>query len=1159
MQSQRQWVSRGFKSAFWRAGAAAIVLALIALAGQAQTFRGAINGTVTDPSGAVIPNAQVKATETATGIDHNTVTTSDGQFSFQDIQLGLYKVTVTASGFPPFTVDKVEVVAGTIYTLPIKLSMQQQSTTVEVSAAALTLDTTTQTQSTTISSEIVQDVPLNGRDFTQLIALAPGYSGYSVGGYGSLNGTRPNQMNWQIDGVDNNDFWHNIPAVNQGGVSGIAGVVMPIDAVDEFSAQTQSGAEAGRNAGGTVNLVLKAGGNEIHGSAYYYWRNEIFSDPSPFYAPDPAEGITKPPRLRNENYGFTVGGPIIKNKFFYFLGFEKQQYIIGLSGIATEPSTAWVNDALALLNTYHVAPSTISENMLGALCATCPNPGTAPGLWPTSGTASILNLPGTVSNFFSSSPSTGYSYNGVVKLDYNFNEKHHLSARMFNGQGSQTAPLGTSTALAVASSNLPYYFEKAPIHVQNYTLVLNSAYTPTLTNQILFGVNYFNQTFRDANSSFDTVAMGLDQSPDALINGKPILGAPNIAIVPPSGGGFEQVGITPPEGRNDITGMLADIVSYNRGKHQFRFGGEMRQGHVNEFYYRHSLGQFVFDGTQGPWAGTCLPANDPTQQCLNTLALADFLAGDVSSSSLTVGNAERTVTVNGLSFFGSDQWQVTRKLNVNLGLRWEYFGPLHNDSKDLAVFIPGKGLVVQGNGINSIFPPDKNNFAPRFGFAYQPTAKADLVVRGGIGVFYDQINMNPFLDYRPPNSAADGLEDNPAGPKPVSLYTQPICGFDAAGGYNWNAVQQSTCPDGVTPNATNSIYPGVTTCPTGNGCGANIYGIYSVGQNFRAPYIFNYNLQIEKSLGNAGIFQIGYVGSSAHKLSVMQNINQIPLVDAANSLLTPAQLQASRPFFSEYPNFGDINQLNSVGDSNYNSLQTTFKLRSWHGLTSQMSYTWGHELDTVSEYRGVIPLDSTNLKAEYGSGDYDTRNSFTASFVYDVPKVAAATNWTRYILNDWQLSSLLVFHGGQPFNITGNTNRPGLDITGNPFAGVSHTFSQANGGEEWVNPAVFCVPGATGCTGPTDPLGDLSRNKYYGPGFADVDFSIFKNFQIRERLRLQLRGEIFNMFNRINLASGAGSVGPGGFVTDTIGDFNGAPGIGPGEPRNAQLVAKIIF
>ncbi len=1100
-----------------RLGFVFLLTLVLAVSVNAQTFRGAINGTVTDPSGAAVAGAQVKATESATDIDHVTTSTSDGQFTFQDIPLGNYKVTVTAQGFPTYTVDKVPVVAGTIYTLNVSLTLQQQSTTVEVSAAALTLDTTTQTQNTTITSDVIQDVPLNGRDFTQLIAVAPGYAGYSVGGYGSLNGTRANQMNWQIDGVDNNDFWHNIPAVNQGGVSGIAGVVLPVDAIDEFSAQTQSGAEAGRNAGGTVNLALKSGGNTIHGTAYYYNRNEYYAAASPFFV---SSALTpKPPRLRNENYGFTVGGPIIKNKFFYFLGFEKQQYIIGLSGLATEPSTAWVDSALAVLNANGVTPSPISVNMLGALCASCPGASTTQGLWPTSGPASIANLPATTGNFFSSSPSTGYSYNGVVKLDYNFNEKHHLSARMFNGQGSQTAPLGTSTALAVASSNLPFYFEKAPLHVQNYTLVLNSAFSPRITNQILFGVNYFNQTFRDANASFDTKAMGLFQSPDALIKGNPILGAPNIAIIPPSGnGGFEQVGITPPEGRNDITGMLADIVSYSIGKHQFRFGGEMRQGHVNEFYFRHSLGNYVFDGSLGPWAGTCA-ATDAV--CQNKLALADFLAGNVSSANISVGNAERTVTVNAVSFFGADQWQVTRKLNINLGLRYEYFGPLHNDKKDLAVFIPGKGIVIQGNGIDSIFPPDRNNFAPRFGFAYNPTARNDLVIRGGIGVYFDQINMNPFLDYRPPNDAADGLEGNPAGPSPVSGYS--------AGGFTWQP--------GV------YIFPGVTTCASGDpatepSCANGPFGLYAVGQNFRAPYIYNYNLQVEKSLGSVGVFQIGYVGSSAHKLSVMQNINQAPLAGGP------------RPFATQYPAYGDINQLNSVGNSNYNSLQTTFRLRTWHGLNSQLAYTWSHQLDVVSAYRGVIPLDSSNLKAEYGNGDFDTRNSFSASVIYDVPKAAWARGWADRLVNGWQVSSLLIFHGGQPFNITGGTSRPGYDLLGDPFAGVSHSFSAANGGEQWVNPAVFV---------PTTGLGNLSRNKFYGPSFKDVDLSVIKNIPLTERLRIQLRAEMYNTFNRINLASGGGSVGGSGMITDTIGDFNGAPGLGPGEPFNMQLVAKIIF
>src|SRR5216683_2412537 len=316
---------------------AILVVLSLAVTANAQTFRGTINGTVTDPSGGVVPNAAVKATEAATGIDHSTVTTSEGAFAFQDIPLGFYKVTVTASGFPVYTVDKVEVSAGTIYTLSVKLTLQQPATTVEVSAAALTLDTTTATQNMTITSDVVQDMPLNGRDFTQLIGISPGYGGYSVGGFGSLNGTRPNQMNWQIDGVDNNDFWHNIPAVNQGGVSGIAGIILPVDAIDEFSAQTQSGPEAGRNAGGTVNVVTRSGGNELHGSVYYYNRNEYYAAHTPFL---PAG--SKSPPLRNENYGASLGGPIFKDKLFYFFNYEKQQFDIGLSGVATEPSTAWV-------------------------------------------------------------------------------------------------------------------------------------------------------------------------------------------------------------------------------------------------------------------------------------------------------------------------------------------------------------------------------------------------------------------------------------------------------------------------------------------------------------------------------------------------------------------------------------------------------------------------------------------------------------------------------------------------------------------------------------------------------------------------------------------------------------------------------------------------
>src|SRR5437763_13305047 len=493
-----------------------------------------------------------------------------------------------------------------------------------------------------------------------MIGVAPGFGGYNVGGFGSLNGTRPNQINWQINGVDNNDFWHNIPAINQGGVSGIAGTVLPIYATEEFSVQTSSGPEGGRNAGGTANIVLKSGTNDIHGSAYYYNRNEAFGDPSPVFVPAPG---TKAPRERNENYGFSAGGPIIKNKTFAFATYEKNDFVFGLSGIATEPSDAWVNQALAVLATHGVTESAASKTAIGTS-----------GFWPRSIIGSLPAAPG---NFFSPSAEFGYSYNGVARIDHQISDKHHLSLHAIIGQGNQTAPLGGSPALGTASSNLAYYFEVAPLHDGNYGAVLNSALSSRWTNQFLFGASYFNQLFHDNNTSFNTKTMGLFLSPDATNHGQYILGAPNIRIQ-----GFEQTGLTPPEGRSDLTLHFTDIVSYSVGKHQFRYGAEVRRGKLDVFYHRRGTGRFSFDGTQGPWFASCKGA-DPTKnigpagcqtlvtnnQLADAESLADFLAGDVASSTIVVGNPERFVHVNAFNAYIQDSFQVTKKLNLNYGLR----------------------------------------------------------------------------------------------------------------------------------------------------------------------------------------------------------------------------------------------------------------------------------------------------------------------------------------------------------------------------------------------------------------------------------------------------------------------------------------------------------
>ena len=254
---------------------------------SAQSFRGGLNGVITDQSGAAVPGAKIRATNDGTDAIHETVSSTSGAFSFQDLPLGTYTIAVNCAGFQTTKAVKVPIAAGVIYSLPVKLSVAQTATTVEVDASGVALDTTTPVQTTVLPVKTVQDIPMNGRDFTQMIGLAPGFAGYSLGGFGSVNGTRGNQVNWQIDGADNNDLWHNIPAVNQGGIENIAGVTLPIDSVEEFSLQTQSGAEIGRNPGGTVNLVTRSGTNTLHGSAYYYERNAALSVVSPFQEGNP--------------------------------------------------------------------------------------------------------------------------------------------------------------------------------------------------------------------------------------------------------------------------------------------------------------------------------------------------------------------------------------------------------------------------------------------------------------------------------------------------------------------------------------------------------------------------------------------------------------------------------------------------------------------------------------------------------------------------------------------------------------------------------------------------------------------------------------------------------------------------------------------------------
>jgi hypothetical protein len=1031
----------------------------------AQTFRGGITGVVTDASGATVPGAKIVLVETATGLTRSVDASSAGDFTFQDLPLGAYEVTVTQQGFQIIKFTGIAVEAGRVYNLPVKLQVASQAVEVQVTATAVAIDTSSATLTSVIPTKTLLNIPLNGRDFTQLLKLNPG-----VTPTGSVNGTRTNAIDWQIDGADNNDLWHNSAAVNQGGVSGVAGTLLPIDAIDQFSLQSNSNAESGRNSGGTLNLVIKSGTNDYHGSLYYFNRNDALAARNWFA--DPTAAV---PKLKNNQFGGSLGGPIWKDHTFFFLTYEEQLFIAGNNNTGTIPSTAWVNEGSAVLARYGVPVNPVSLNLLS--------------LWP-SGKDGAATTP----NYYSTGDNNYNSYNGIVKIDHNFNDRNNIAFRYFGGTGSQTAYVGSA---------LPDYYQVAPSRMHNFSLVYNTVISPRFTNQVLAGVNYFKQVFNDANTGFNPVSLGLNTG----VTDPSLSGAPDTLIT-----GFTEVGLTPPLGRIDTTGHIDDAMNYTWGNHQLRWGGEYRRARLDVFYDRNKRGAFTFDGTVGPWA-----KDDSVSTSLK--ALADFLAGDLAAdrAHITIGDLQRNYYINSGSFFVQDSWKMSPKLTLNYGLNWYYSSPPSDPTNRISTFLPSQGIVYTGHGIDTIYPRDLNNFAPRFGFAYQPNAGGKLVVRGGYGVFYQTPNMNYFGDNRPPNGGATGILSNPGSVAPV---------------YAASNADAFTIQYGVPVFGSSSIP-------------APPYGVFSVDQHFRTGYVQNFNLNTQYQINETTVLQLGYIGSVSYKLPVTLDINQIPL---------GAGTDIARPYYSQYPDFGAINQVESIGNAHYNGATVSLRSSSLKHFSLQLNYTYGHAIDDLSGTRGVIPQNSYDLRNDYGSSDYDVRHSFSGFISYTAPTPVKY----KLLLGGWQFNSLLTFYSGQPFTVTAGQdvslteeNNDRLNIIGDPFKNVPASIP--NQAVYWFNPAAFALaaPGTYGNEG---------RNALTGPPTYQVDFSVFKNTPINERFTAQLRVEMFNIFNTRDLSPANAGFGNGlGQVNTTLGVYNGAPGIGTGEPFNIQLALKLLF
>ena len=1094
------------RSAFTAMSLLFAVLITLTATGFSQTFRGGITGAVTDSSGAAVAGAQVIAVETATNTSYQSVSSSAGEFVFANVPLGSYTITVTASGFKTIKIEKIPVTAGSTYTLPVRLSVTSATEVVEVSANALAVDQDTDTQSTVLSEEELKDLPSNGRDYTQLIGQATGFGGLTTGGGGylfSINGTRSNSVNYQIEGTDNNDLWWNIPAVNQTGVNGIAGVLLPVDAIENYSFVSSGSTELGRNPGGTTNLTIRSGSNQLHGSAYYFNHNEAFQARNPF--------ADNTPETRNQHVGFSLGGAIKKDKSFFFLSAEKQWFLLGAAAATgVEPSTAYQTEALALLSKNNVAPDPVSAKLLSTL-------------WPADALTGAASASG---NYHSSGNVTGYSYNSIIKLDENLSSKDHLSVNWFAGNGTQTAPTGSA---------LPWYFENAPIHVQNYSVVYNRVVSPSIANQLAAGVSYFHQVFGDVNTNFDPNALGLD-------TGSTVAGAPYIKIGPTSGSsgglfssggsGFDPIGVTNPSGRTDGTGHLNDDLNWTVGAHQLHFGGEYRREEVYDFYRSNSRGSFFFDGSQGPWS------TDTSITDANVAYLADFLAGrpDTTYSNITWGDPTRTVKINTFALYAQDSWKVRKRLSVDYGIRYDYEGVPYTGKQDLSIFDPSltTGLAVVGKDVNKLYNNFVGAFSPRVGFAYRLDKSGQTVLHGGYGLYYDSIFLRELLYNTWLNNGGKfGPQFNPAGSNQVAA-ASAIGGTITANSPVFNSYQQALAGQGTV-------------------------SISTIDSNFRPSYTQTYNLNVQHSFAPNILAQIGYVGTKGTHLTGIYDINQAET--STQRAIDGKTLQQSRPYYSQFNNFGVINELRSNLSSNYNSLQATLNLVHYHGLTSQLGYTWSHALDYETGLLPYLPQDSKNERAEYGNSDYDVLHGLSGFLSYTLPGLDEYKRLTK----GWEINTGFNFHGGVPFTVASSSNPSGngegsdraqLQVA-NPFAGVSHaivTDSHGNKYVQWFSSTAF-KDAANGTYATT------RRNQFSNPGYYNFDLAVQKTTPITQVVNLQLRAEIFNAFNHNNLSPLGilSDASEGGTIGSTVGVAIGNPGIGPGEPVNAQFAVKITF
>jgi hypothetical protein len=1062
---KRCWGERS-KNAVQLLGGIFAVL-LLCLPAFSQGSFGRILGTITDQSGGVIASAIVTVIDTDRGINRSLTTDEAGAFNAPNLTAGNYTVRVETKGFKTIERRGIVIEIGKEVRVDLVLQPGEQNQTLTVTESVPLVETTNATQGGTLENADIIDLPLNGRDYQNLLGLRPGVMLQPGGGpwTQSANGVRPDESVWLIEGVINANFFDARPVINMPSPFTDGATILPVDAIQEFTLMENPKAEYGWKAGAIVNVGIKSGTNTLHGDAYAFGRYQNWDARNYFNVANPISGCPlltggqcnqTPAQL--EQFGAVVGGPIKKDKLFFFGGYEGLRSFIGFVGGIAVPATLPVGDpsksmvdAITAVQSAGLTPSSVSMKLAG--CTGGATPVCTGNLFPNSGTSN---------GFLSTFPTTNTSDNGVGKLDYHPNEKNSINGMFFYGHYNSVGE--DHPFVQVQSTN------NAPIRAT--TITSSWVYTPNsnVVNEARFGYNRVTFDFVNIDVGIPASSYGINTGVTNPLSG----GLPSVVITGFGNGGTPVLGTAfnrPQYFTPNPYWVIQDSVSILKGKHSLKIGGEYTHLEADAQVFNNGRGRFNF---LGGGIGSPLPGST---------SLEDFFAGTPTNGVLLTGQPLSQLTARNYAFFVQDDWRVTPKLIVNLGLRYNLLTPMKDTFGNLGNFDPSSpsGMVQQGQpGFSTIWKVDPYDFEPRIGMAWDIKGNGTTVVRFGFGLIHETWNLETFEGQF--GMQGDGSTAINAIPTAASITCSipslvPSINCPTSGG-GTNSLGSATFAPGQLcwdPSITSG--PAFTAaCASGQAtvfpvagaqCGDGLANpsqlsghnpspcdLMSVDPNLRVPYVMNYNLGITHAFGPNLSLEVEYVGNHGYRLLSFADINQAQQ-GAAYCLnnLTAAQIadacgphaaadgtlatQESRPFYSKFPYLGYIYQATNRAYSSYNSLQVAVTKRMSHGLAFNLGYTYGHGLDNGSLNRfGLNPQNSNNLRGEYASSDFDVRNRLTATATYNIP----GKKGYGQLLEGWQINTIVTFATAQPWqtfdpadNFSGtNENADRWNIFGSP-------------------------------------------------------------------------------------------------------------------------------